>query len=278
MHNPSNTPMIRLNNGIMMPQLGLGVYQVEEGDQVEQAVTKALNSGYRAIDTAAVYRNEEGVGRAIAQSSIPREELFITTKLWNDDQGYDSAKQAFDASLERLGLEYVDLYLIHWPKPRENKILDTWRAMEELYEEGKARAIGVSNFKPHHLDPLLEVATVVPAVNQIELHPMMSQAETRLYCAEKGIAVESWSPLMQAGELLQHTVITDIASTHGKEPAQVVLRWHIQSGLIVIPKSVTPERIESNINIFDFELSEEEMQRIDALNANKRIGPDPDVF
>lgn len=276
MHSPLDTPMTKLNNGILMPQLGLGVYQVAQGEEVEQAVTHALRAGYRHIDTASYYGNEEGVGKAIADSGIPREEIFVTTKLWNDDQGAESTKAALTASLERLGLEYVDLYLIHWPVPSKNQFLETWRAMEDLYNEGHARAIGVSNFKPHHLADLLDHSHIVPAVNQIELHPMMSQLDTREYCKEKGIAIESWSPLMQAGELLKHPIITEIADAHSKEPAQIVLRWHIQSGLIVIPKSVTPKRIESNIAVFDFKLSGEEMKQIDGLNQDHRIGPDPD--
>lgn len=275
MHNPAVTPTIKLNNGIQMPQIGFGVYKVEAGEQVENAVNVAFEAGYRAIDTASFYNNEEGVGRAIAYSGIPREELFITTKLWNDDQGFDNTLQAFEDSLEHLGLDYLDLYLIHWPKPANDKIAETWRAMEQLYEDGKVRAIGVSNFNPEHLDDLLKTAKVMPVVNQVELHPYFSQQELRKYCTDKEIAVESWGPLMQGGELLQDTTIAGIANAHGKEPAQVVLRWHIQSGLIVIPKSVTPERIQSNINIFNFELSDDEMQRIDALNQNRRVGPDP---
>lgn len=274
----AKTPTIRLNNGILMPQIGFGVYKVDDGYEVEQAIEAAFRAGYRAIDTAAIYRNEEGVGRAVAYSGIPREELFITTKLWNDDQGYQTTLDAFNESLHKLATDYVDLYLIHWPKPSEGKVADTWKAMEKLYASGKVRAIGVSNFKPHHLDELLKTAKVVPAVNQIELHPMLNQLETRTYCKEKGIAVESWSPLMQAGELLEHKTINGIANAHGVEPAQVVLRWHLQSGLIIIPKSVTPERIESNIDIFSFKLSEDEMSRINKLDCGKRIGPDPDSF
>lgn len=274
MANPA--PAIKLNNGIIMPQFGLGVFKAEEGEEVENAVSTALKSGYRLIDTAAIYRNEEGVGRAIAESDVPRSEMFITTKLWNDDQGHDSALLAFNKSLDRLGLDYIDLYLIHWPV--QDKYKTTWKAFEELYADGKIRAIGVSNFKPHHLDGLLEDCEVMPAVNQIELHPMHTQLETRRYCRQKGIKVESWSPLKKAGELLKNEVITGIADSHNKAPAQVVLRWHIQSGLIVIPKSVTPERIKSNIDIFDFELSADEMKQIDGLNQNERIGPDPDSF
>lgn len=278
MHSPLDTPLIKLNNGILMPRLGLGVYQVKAGDEVYQTVAKALEVGYRHIDTARVYGNEEGVGQAVIKSGIPRDEIFVTTKLWNDDQGYKKTHQSLKDSLKRLGLDYVDLYLIHWPVPSKNKFVETWRAMEELYEDGLVRAIGVSNFKPEHLGVLLESAKVVPAVNQIELHPMMTQLETRKYCAKKGIAVESWSPLMQARQLLEHDTITSIASSHHREPAQIILRWHIQSGLIAIPKSVTPERIESNINIFDFELSDDEIERIDSLDQDRRIGPDPDSF
>lgn len=272
------TPTLKLNNGILMPQIGLGVFKMEDGQEVGLAIEAAFRSGYRLIDTASVYRNEEGVGRAVAYSGIPREELFITTKLWNDDQGYDNTLKAFDASLERLGMDYIDLYLIHWPNPDAGIMAETWRAMEYLYEEGRTRAIGVSNFKPAHLEMLLQNARIMPAVNQIELHPMFTQLETRGYCDKKGIAVESWSPLMRAGELLEHATITGIANAHGKEPAQVVLRWHIQSGLITIPKSSTPERIESNISIYGFQLSKDEMERIDGLNRDRRIGPDPDAF
>ncbi len=273
----AKTPTIKLNNEILIPQIGFGVFRIHD-TQVEEAIESAFRAGYRAVDTAAAYGNEEGVGRAVAYSGIPREELFITSKLWNSDQGYDSTLKAFDDSLERLGMDYLDLYLIHWPKPQLRKTAETWRALERLYEEGRVRAIGVSNFKPFHLDTLLQSANIVPAVNQIELHPMLTQLETRAYCHENDIAVESWSPLMHGGELLNNKTITGIANAHNKEPAQVVLRWHLQSGLIVIPKSVTPERIQSNINIFDFMLSEDEMDRINSLNRDQRIGPDPDNF
>lgn len=269
-------PSVELNNGIKMPQFGLGVYQAEAGEEVELAVKTALEAGYRHIDTAMIYRNEESVGKVIAESGIPRDELFITTKLWNDDQGYETSLAAIDASLKRLGLDYVDLYLMHWPVPSKGLFKETWRAMEQLYKDGKTLAIGVSNFKPSHLKELLEDAEVVPAVNQIELHPMLAQHETRNFCKENGIWVESWSPIMRGGELLDNPVIKEIADAHGKEPAQAILRWHIQSELIVIPKSVTPSRIKSNMEIFDFELSDEEMKRIDELDAGKRIGPDPD--
>ncbi len=270
------TPFLELNNGVNMPQVGLGVFKMDD-EQAEEATRYAIDvAGYRAIDTAAVYGNEAGVGRAIAASKVDREDLFITTKLWNDNQGYDETLQAFEESMKKLDLSYLDLYLIHWPKPQLDKALDTWRAFERLYDEGLIRAIGVSNFKPHHLDALLAQANIIPAVNQIELHPMMSQIETREYCEQREIKIEAWSPLMQAGELLDHPVIQGIANVHSKEPAQVVLRWHVQSGFLVIPKSKTPERIKDNIEIFTFELSPEEMLQIDSLNSNRRIGPDPD--
>ncbi len=274
----TSIPTKRLNNGMHIPQIGLGVFKVEDGREVEETIDIAFKAGYRSIDTAAIYRNEEGVGRAIAYSGIPREELFITSKVWNDDQGYDSTLRAFDESLQRLGLDYLDMYLIHWPKPANHKIKDTWRAMELLYKKGRVRTIGTSNFKPLHIEELLASAVTVPAVNQIELHPLFTQLETRAYCEEKGIAIESYSPLMQGGDILKNKTISGIANAHGKEPAQVILRWHIQSGFIVIPKSVTPERIQSNINIFNFELSDAEMKRIDKLNQERRIGPDPDTF
>lgn len=271
-------PEITLNNGIAMPQIGLGVFKVEEGNQVEEAVRAALDAGYRSIDTAAMYGNEEGVGRAIKESGIPREELFITTKLWNDDQGYESAFTALQASLDKLDLEYLDLYLIHWPKPAQNKYKETWKAFEEMYTNGKIRAIGVSNFHQDHLDDLLTDAQVVPAVNQIEMHPMLIQSELREYCNQKGIAVEAWSPLMRGGELLEHPVISSIAQAHNKQPGQIVLRWHIQLGVIVIPKSVTPERIAANIDIFNFELTSEEMEQISSLHTGERTGPNPANF
>lgn len=272
----ADVPMIKLNSGVEMPQLGLGVWQVEEGSEVEGAVKTALGTGYRLIDTAAMYQNETGVGKAIKASGVPREQLFVTTKLWNSDHGYDEALRAFDASMDKLGLEYLDLYLIHWPSPMHGKVPETWRAFERLLEEKRVRAIGVSNFKPHHLEELLKTANVVPAVNQIELHPKMQQHETRAFCKHHDIHVESWSPLMRGGEVLQEPVITDIASKHGKTPAQVVIRWHLQSGLIVIPKSVHEQRIRENFNVFDFELSGEELSAINNLDEQKRVGPDPD--
>lgn len=271
-------PLITLNNGVKMPQLGLGVWKAEDGPEVEQAVEAAIGYGYRLIDTASVYGNESGVGKAVKSSGVSREELFITTKLWNTDQGFDETLRAFDASLLNLGMDYVDLYLIHWPQPGLDRASETWKAFERLYDEGRVRAIGVSNFQPEHLEDLLEQATVVPAVNQIELHPTFNQAETRKYCEEKGIQVESWSPLMRAPDLFENTVIREIADRHQKTPAQIILRWHIQSGLIAIPKSVTPDRIYENISIFDFELTDADMESINRLEAENRVGPDPNEF
>lgn len=274
----NKVPNIVLNNGIAMPQFGLGVWQAEEGGEVELAVRTALESGYRLIDTAAVYGNEVGVGMAVKGSGIPREELFITTKLWNDRQGYDETLQAFDESLAKLGMEYIDLYLIHWPMPRQGKFTETWQAMEKLYADKRVRAIGVSNFKPGHLRELLQTASVVPAVNQIELHPKLQQHETREFCAGHDIRVESYSPIMRGSELLNDPVLASLADKYQKTPAQIVLRWHIQSGLIVIPKSVTPARIQENISIFDFELGNEDMEVIAGMNKDQRIGIDPDKF
>ncbi|HEY0738325.1 MAG TPA: aldo/keto reductase [Herpetosiphonaceae bacterium] len=270
-------PSITLNNGVVIPQVGLGVFQTKEGAEVEHAVSAALEAGYRMIDTAAIYGNEVGVGRAIKASGIPREEIFITTKLWNANHAFDDALRAFDESLDKLDCGYIDLYLIHWPLPMEGKFTEAWRALEQIYASQRTRAIGVSNFKPHHLKDLLQSAEVVPAVNQIELHPFLQQRETRDYCAEHGIIVESYSPLMQAGEALEHPVIAGLAEKHGKSPAQVILRWHVQSGFIVIPKSIRAERIQENIAIFDFELSDSDMQAIAGMDRGQRIGADPDT-
>lgn len=265
---------VKLNNGVDMPQFGLGVWRVKEGSQVVDSVKAAIAAGYRSIDTAAAYGNEEGVGQAIRESGVPREELFITTKVWNSEQGYESTLAAFEDSRRKLGLDYLDLYLIHWPV--KGKYKDTWRALEKLYADGNVRAIGVSNFHPHHLDDLLADAKVVPAVDQVELHPLLNQAELRRYCEGKGIRVEAWSPLMQGN--LDHPVLTELSVKYGKSPAQVILRWHLQRGIIVIPKSVTESRIQENARLFDFELSETDMARIDGINENRRFGSDPDNF
>ncbi|WP_159945168.1 MULTISPECIES: aldo/keto reductase [unclassified Nocardiopsis] len=268
---------VTLNDGRAMPQLGFGVWQVPD-DEAEAVVSTALEVGYRSIDTARIYDNEKGTGRALAESGIAREELFVTTKLWNDDQGYDSALKAFDASLERLGLDYVDLYLIHWPRPRQDAYVDTWRALERIRSEGRARSIGVSNFTAATLDRLVAETDVVPVLNQIELHPYHSQEAMREVNARHGVLTEAWSPLGQGKGLLDDPVLTDLADRYGRTPAQVVLRWHLQLGNVVIPKSATPSRIRENFEVFDFELSAEDMDRVGALDRGGRIGPDPDTF
>jgi diketogulonate reductase-like aldo/keto reductase len=266
---------VELANGIQMPWLGLGVYKVKEGQEVIDSVKAAIKAGYRSIDTAALYANEEGVGQAVRESGVAREDLFITTKVWNSDQGYAQTLAAFDKSISKLGLEYVDLYLIHWPV--KGKYKETWRALEQLYAEGKVRAIGVSNFQIHHLEDLMENAEVKPMVNQVELHPLLSQQELREYCRTQGIQIEAWAPLAQ-GRLLDNEVLAEIAEIHGKSIAQVILRWDLQSGIVTIPKSIKAQRIIENGDVFDLELSAEEMARIDALNVNQRFGADPDNF
>lgn len=265
---------VMLNNGVRMPGLGLGVFKVGDGSPVVAAVKSALRAGYRAIDTAAVYGNEEGVGEALRETDIPREEIFVTSKVWNADQGYDSTLKAFDASLERLGLSYLDLYLIHWPVA--GKYVDTWQALTELYKAGKVRAIGVSNFNIHHLKDILDTSDVVPAVNQIECHPLLNQKAIRDFCQVNNIVLEAWSPLMK-GEL-NLPVIKQLAKAYQKTPAQIVLRWHLQHGVVVIPKSVHDYRIRENAQIFDFSLSTVDMDAIDQMNEGKRFGPDPDNF
>ncbi|WTO41259.1 aldo/keto reductase [Streptomyces achromogenes] len=260
-----------------MPQLGYGVWQVPD-DEAERSVATALQAGYRSIDTAAIYGNEEGTGKAIAASGLPREEIFVTTKVWNSDQGYDATLRAFDTSLAKLGLDYVDLYLIHWPLPSRDAYVDTYKAFEKLYADKRVRAIGVSNFLPEHLRRLTEETSVVPAVNQIELHPHLQQRESRAVHGELGIATEAWSPLGQGKGLLEVPAIVAIARKHDRTPAQVVLRWHLQLGNIVIPKSVTPSRIEENIAVFDFSLDDEDLAAISALNEDRRLGPDPATF
>jgi 2,5-diketo-D-gluconate reductase A len=267
-------PAVTLNNGIDMPRIGFGVFRIPE-DETMSAVLSAIEAGYRSIDTASLYGNETAVGRAIASSGLPRADLFVTTKLWNDDQGYDSSFAAFDSSLTRLGLDYIDLYLIHWPVPAKGAYVDTWRALEDICASGRARAVGVSNFQPWHLQPILDGRSVVPAVNQVELHPNLQQQEVRAFDRAHGIVTEAWSPLARGG-VLADPVITALSRRHGKTPAQIVLRWHIELGNVVVPKSITLSRIEENIDIFDFALTADEMATIGRLDRGARTGPDPD--
>lgn len=268
-----------LNNDVSMPIMGLGVFRVNDQQVAAESVQTAIRSGYRLIDTAAIYQNEAGVGQgikaALKETGLSREDLFITSKVWNADQGYDSTLKAYQASLDKLGLDYLDLYLIHWPVAGKYK--DTWRAMEQLYKEGKVRAIGVSNFQIHHLEDLLSDAEVIPVVNQVERHPRLTQESLKDYCEQHGIRLEAWAPLM-VGELLQNKMIQAIAGKYDKSAAQVILRWHVQGGVIAIPKSVNEGRIKENGRIFDFELSAEDMADINALNKDHRTGADPDNF
>lgn len=272
----STPPTISLNDGNSISQLGLGVWKADGGQEVEQAVSHALSVGYRLIDTAMVYQNEDGVGRAIAESGIAREELFITTKLWNSDQGAERVRPALLASLDRLNLDYIDLYLIHWPMPARGLYVETWKELIKLQSEGLIKSIGVSNFHIEHLEELKKYTPVAPAVNQVELHPYFQQRELRDYCQANNIRVESWSPIGgSTGDLLENNTLQDLAGKYGKSPAQIVIRWHLQHGLIVIPKSTNQSRIQENINVFDFELSSEHMALIDVLQIGKRFGPDP---
>ncbi|AKF93201.1 aldo/keto reductase [Brevibacillus laterosporus] len=263
-----------LANGVVKPWLGLGVYKAEDGAEVEQAIRLALEAGYRSIDTAAIYENEAGVGKAIRDSKIPREEIFVTTKVWNTEQGYESTLQAFDTSLQKLGLDYIDLYLVHWPVPGKYK--ETWRALETLYKKGLVRSIGVSNFHIHHLEDLLSVCEVKPMLNQIEMHPYLIQKELRQYCEQHGIYVEAWRPLMRGN--LEVPLVQEMAERYQKTPAQIVLRWDLQHNVLVIPKSVKKERIIENAGLFDFELTDADMALLDGLNRDQRFGPDPDHF
>jgi diketogulonate reductase-like aldo/keto reductase len=270
-------PSIALHDGEQIPQLGFGVFLVPPPETAE-AVTTALLAGYRHIDTAAAYRNEAGVSQGIDAAGLQREDVFVTTKLWNDHQGYEESKQALRDSLNRLEMTHVDLYLIHWPAPALDKYVDTWRAFVELQQEGLARSIGVSNFNAEHLEKIIDATGVTPVVNQVELHPAFQQRGLRDAHAEHGIVTEAWSPLARGGAILSEQSIVAIAETHGKTTAQVVLRWHIQLGNVAIPKSVTPARIAENLDLFDFQLSADEMAAIDGFDAGGRIGPDPDRF
>jgi 2,5-diketo-D-gluconate reductase A len=264
-------PRLRLNNGVEMPQVGLGTARVGD-EEIRRTVVQALDIGYRLIDTAAKYENEVGVGQGIADAGLRREDLFVVTKLRGSGQGYEAAKQSLDASLRRLALDYVDLYLIHWPLPRQDRYVESWHALEELLDEGRTRAIGVSNFLPQHLDRLAAESSTVPAVNQIELHPELPQADQRADNAERGIVTQSWSPLAMAGALLDQPLLVDIAAEHGKSPAQVVLRWHVQQGIAVVPKASHPDRLRANLDVFDFELTADEMARIAGLETGRRVG------
>ncbi len=273
----SNVPSLEMLDGFTLPQFGLGVWQTPS-DQTASVVGEAFKLGYRHIDTAAIYGNEEGVGQAVAEAGIAREELFITTKLWNADQGYDNARKALDTSLSKLKLDYVDLYLIHWPCPASGKFIDSWKALIQARDDGKVKSIGVSNFRVEDIEHIAAATGVLPVVNQIELHPLLQQRSLRDYHQTHGILTESWSPIAQGGELLENPILKDIGARHGKTAAQVILRWHIQLGLVVFPKSVTPARIKENIEIFDFTLGNEDLAAIASLDAGKRRGPDPAEF
>lgn len=268
-----------LSNGVKMPWLGIGVFKVEEGPELVNAVKFAIKNGYRSVDTAAIYGNEEGVGQAIreglTEAGLSREDLFVTSKVWNADLGYEATIAAYETSLAKLGLEYLDLYLIHWPV--EGKFKDAWRALETLYKAGKIKAIGVSNFQIHHLEELMKDAEIKPMINQVEYHPRLTQKELQAFCQDNGIQLEAWSPLMQ-GQLLDNPVIQELAEKHGKSVAQIIIRWDLQNGVITIPKSTKEHRIIENSSVFDFELSADEMDRMNELNQNLRVGPDPDNF
>ena len=273
--NSIQTSKVKLNNGVEMPWLGLGVFQSKEGPEVETAVKCALETGYRSVDTAAMYHNEHGVGKVILESGIPRHEIFLTTKIWNSDQGYQSTFRAFEKSLEKLQTDYIDLYLIHWPKGELS--VETWKAMEELYEQGRIRAIGVSNFLVHQLKHLIANSQIKPMVNQFEFHPRLIQPDLLKFCKDNQIQVEAWRPIME-GKVNDIPVIQELSVKYQKSPVQIVLRWDIQKGVVTIPKSVHPERIRHNADIFDFELTKEDMAKIDGLDRHARIGADPDNF
>ncbi len=268
------TPTVTLNDGVSSPQIGFGVFLIPP-DEVVEPVRTAIEAGYRLIDTASAYQNEEGVGKAIAESGVPREEIFLVTKVWNDDQGYDSTLRAFDASLKRLGLEYVDMYLIHWPRPRLNLYVETWRALERLRGDGLIRSIGVSNFAPEQLTRLMDECSMKPSVNQVELHPGYPQRELRAFQDAHGIVTQAWSPIGRGQGLLERPAVTAVADKHGRTAAQVVLRWHIQLGVVPLPKSVTPSRIRGNLDVFDFELTDADMAQLNGIGSDYRVGPDP---
>ncbi|MDQ0297673.1 diketogulonate reductase-like aldo/keto reductase [Salibacterium salarium] len=269
------TSVQKLANGVEMPWVGLGVFQAEAGNEVKRAVKSALEAGYRSIDTASFYGNEKSVGEAIKESDIPVEDIFITTKVWNDEQGFNETLEAFERSREKLGVDVIDLYLIHWPVPGKYK--ETWGALEKLYEEGKVRAIGVSNFTEEHLENVMKTAKVNPMVNQVEFHPRLFQKGLLEYCQNHDIQLEAWRPLGK-GDLLGEDVVERIAQKHGKTPAQVLIRWSVENKVVTIPKSVTPERIKANAQVFDFSLDVEDLQAIDGMNENKRYGYHPDEF
>ena len=275
-----NMENVTLNNGLVMPLVGYGVFRVPEGNDLAEAVKTAIKKGYRSIDTAQVYRNEESVGRgirtAIEEGLVTREELFVTSKVWNAGLSYEETLAAYESSLEKLGLEYLDLYLVHWPGIDDN-YMNVYRALEKIYQDGRVRSIGVSNFHVHHLENLLKEATVIPVINQIEFHPHLTQEEVRAYCKEKGIQVEACSPLMN-GALLEEALIQELASKYSKTPAQIVLRYDVQHEVVTIPKTMTPARMSENLNVFDFALTEKEMSQLDALHDGLRCGPDPEKF
>lgn len=263
-----------LSNGVSMPWLGLGVWKVKDDGEAENTVKAAIDAGYRAVDTAAIYENEAGVGAGLRASGVPRDQIFVTTKVWNSNQGYDTSLAAFQESLTKLGMDYVDLLLIHWPV--KGKYKDTWRALEQIYREGKAKAIGVSNFQIHHLEDVMATAEIAPMVNQVEYHPLLTQEPLLAFCKANKIQLTAWSPLMQGN--LDIPLLAEIGAKYGKSPAQVVLRWDLQNGVVTIPKTTTPSRLVENAGIFDFELTAEELAQISALNQNKRFGADPDNF
>ena len=274
---PADQAHLTLNTGNTIPQLGLGVFKIDDDAECERVVLDALELGYRHIDTAMIYRNEAAVGRALAQSGIPRDELFVTTKVWNSDQGKDEAPAALATSLDLLGLDYVDLYLIHWPAPLRGRYVETWLALEDLAAQGLIKAIGVSNFEPEHLEDILEAGSVVPAINQVELHPAFQQRKVRAFGEERGILTEAWGPLGQGKyELAELPGLNDLAKKHGKSIQQIVLRWHIQEGVIVFPKSVRKERLAENLDVFDFELDSDDMAAMVAMDSGRRVGTHPD--